>query len=120
MEKNAIFWIFVLTAVMSLLFSGAIVFSYSGNSFIWSLADPLILISRLWQVAGIPILIYFLIKKLPLKFLVVPIALIFFLFLPIIEFRILGISLGADLRNSLMIIIGLALAFYSSILLLKK
>ncbi len=117
MKNTAIFWILILTAITSLLFSIGIASSYSQNSNIHVLGDYLLL-SRLWQLAGIPILIYFLIRKMSPRHLIIPLILIILLAWPFVE-SALNWPLGADTRNFLWIIINVALVIYLAILLAK-
>ncbi len=118
MKKTAIFWILILTAITSLLFSIGIAFSYSQDSNIHVLGDYLLL-SRLWQLAGIPILIYFLIRKMSVRHLIIPLILIILLAWPFVE-SALNWPLGADTRNLSWIIINVALVIYLAILLAKE
>ena len=88
---------------------------YSDGSLIHNLGN-LLTLTRLWQLAAIPILIYLLITKSSPKFLVVPLVLIALFAWPFIE-SALGWPLGASSRNLWFVAMYGGLALYAAVLI---
>lgn len=120
MKKNYIFWIVAITAILSLFHAVGIPLTYSQSPFIHGLGNFFYnnLLFRFWQIAAFLIAGYFLIKKLPVHIVIIPV--IFALMgLPFVLFTLDILRLGADINNLIELVIHLGLAVYSVAVLTK-
>ncbi len=117
MEWKVTSYVLVATFVFSILFSlGLIpvdVGASSQNSLLNSAGNAL-LISRIWQIAGIPMLVFFLVKRFRPRFFVVPLLLLVLLAWVFVESS-LGFPLSpfSIFRDSLLAAISFAAAAWS-------
>jgi len=132
MKKNYVFWIVVITAILSffhavgtpLSYWGGLIVRYSENPLPHELANLFINnpLFRFWQIASIFITIYFIIKKVPVYITIIP-AVLAFMGLPfaiILHFAwVYGVSLGDYYLDFLEPGIHLGLAVYSVAVLVR-
>ena len=115
MRTSWIAGILAVTTITSIIYLFGILMLYSDGSVIHDLGN-LLTLSRFWQVAAIPILIYLLITKSSPKFLVVPIVLIALFVWPFVE-SALGWSLDVSSRNLWYVALNSGLALYAAVLI---
>lgn len=118
MQTNLIVGILAVTTITSIIYLFGVLMLYSDGSLIQSIGN-LLTLSRLWQLAAVPILVYFLMAKRSPKFLVVPLVLIALFAWPFVESP-LGWPFGASGRNLLFVGLNGGLALYATALILMR
>lgn len=118
MQTNLIVGILAVTTITSIIYLFGVLMLYSDGSLIQSMGN-LLTLSRLWQLAAVPILVYFLMAKRSPKFLVVPLVLIALFAWPFVE-QALGWPFGASGRNLLFVGLNSGLALYATALILMR
>lgn len=111
MKKNYIFWVLALTALFSIL-GVADALTYSQDARIHDIGNLLFSSSVIWSMISLPITAYFLIKKVPTKITLVPIASAF-MGLPFVYLTVTILPIGADVRNPIGVILNIAIAAYA-------
>ncbi len=112
MKKNYVFWIVAVTAILSLSRALGIFFTYSQSPFIHETGNFFLVYFSYWFLAAPFIVIYFLIKKISFRIILIP--LIYTLMgLPFVYLTGNFTPFGGDVWDPLAFTIHLALAIYS-------
>ena len=118
MRTNVIVGILAVTAITSIIYLFGVLLLYSDGASSHAVGNVLTL-SRLWQLAAVPILVYFVMAKRSPRFLVVPLVLIALFAWPFVE-SALGWPLVASSRNLLFVGLNAGLALYATALILMR